>query len=275
MPNTCNKTSIFLGACLLGSVVSATALPAQAVNVKATITVDNSYALYYGTGTAATNHVGNDFDWPYSEVYHFNLPSNNYLYLVTVSDLAVAQGFLGQFENLDTGYKFYSNDPQWQVTATGLRNQSLPNYGAPYTNSLADITLLTNEIIKANLGPLPGHNPSNGWVATSSGPANVIGAHPYGQRPNIVPGQPIPIDAAARWVWYDSKENCGFDSTPGDPITPGCNHDEWLIFRIRIGATPDQPLGTQSVPGPMPVLGAASAWAWSRRLRSRLRSLSS
>ena len=100
MPNTCNKTSIFLGACLLGSVVSATALPAQAVNVKATITVDNSYALYYGTGTAATNHVGNDFDWPYAEVYNFSLPSNNYLYLVTVSDLAVARASLVNLRTL-------------------------------------------------------------------------------------------------------------------------------------------------------------------------------
>jgi hypothetical protein len=264
MPNICNKTSIFLGACLLGSVVSATALPAQAVNVKAAITVDNSYALYYGTETAATNYVGNDSDWTLTELYNFNLPSSNYLYLVTVSDLAVAQGFLGQFENLDTGYKFYSNDPQWQVTATGLRNQSLPNYGAPYTNSLADITLLTNEIIKANLGPLPGHNASKGWVATSAGPVN--GSGPWNWRPSI--------DAAARWVWYDSGKYTG-PFFPGYPTITGLNHDEWLVFRIRIGATPDQPLGTQSVPGPMPVLGAASAWAWSRRLRSRIRSLSS
>lgn len=32
MPTICNKTSIFFSACLLGSMVSATALPAQAVN---------------------------------------------------------------------------------------------------------------------------------------------------------------------------------------------------------------------------------------------------
>jgi hypothetical protein len=254
MPTICNKSSNFLSACLLGSMVSATALPVQAVNVKASITVDNSYALYYGTGTTATNFVGNDFNWPTTEVYNFNLPSNNYLYVVTVSDISLAQGFLGQFENLDTGYKFYSNDPQWQVTATGNRDATLPNFGAPYTGTPADIALLTAEILAAN----GGGNPSNGWVATSAGPFN--GSFPGGSRPSI--------DSTARWVWYSSNGDL-------DPTSPGFNHDEWLVFRIRIGASPDQPFGPQSVPGPLPVLGAASAWAWSRRLRSRIRSLSS
>ena len=254
MPNLSNKTTAFFSVCLLGGVVSATALPAEAVNVKAAITVDNSYALYYGTGTAATNYVGNDFTWGTTEVYNFNLPSNSYLYLVAVSDISSAQGLIGQFENLDTGYKFYSNDPQWQVTATGLRNANSPNYGAPYTGTLADLSLLTAQILVAN----GGGNPSNGWVAPTAGPAN--GNGPWGSRSLI--------DAAARWVWYSSNGDT-------DPTTPGFNHDEWLIFRIRIGATPDQPLGAQSVPGPLPVLGAASAWAWSRRLRSRIRSLSS
>jgi len=248
MPNPSNKTTALFSVCLLGSVVSATALPAKAVNVKAAITVDNSYALYYGTGTAATNYVGNDFTWQTTEVYNFSLPSNNYLYLVTVSDISSAQGLIGQFENLDTGYKFYSNDPQWQVTATGLRNANSPNYGAPYTGTSADLSLLTAQILAAN----GGGNPSNGWVATTAGPAN--GSFPWGQRPSI--------DSAARWVWHSSNGDT-------DPTTPGFNHDEWLVFRIRIGSTPEP------VPGPLPVLGAASAWAWSRRLRSRIRSLSS
>ena len=250
MTNPSKKTSILLSACLLGTVVSAT-MPAQAVNVKVAITVDNSYALYYGTVTAATNFVGNDFNWPTTEVYNLNLPPNYYLYVVTASDISGAQGFLGQFENLDTVYKFYSNDPQWQVMATGLRTDVPPNYGAPYTSSPADFALLTKEILDANNALNPSGNNLSSWVGTTAGPTN--GSAPWGTRPSI--------DTAARWAWDRSNGD-------PDPTTPGFNHNEWLVFRIPIGATPE------SVPGPLPVLGAASAWAWSRRLRNRIRSQS-
>jgi hypothetical protein len=228
-------------------------MPAQAVHVRAAITVDNSYALFTGTGTAAGSFERSDFSWPTTEVIDFNLLPSDYLYVVTSSDVAVAQGFLGQFENLDAGYKFYSNDPQWQVMATGLRTNVPPNYGAPYTGSSADLTLLTNEILDANAGLNPSGVPHvSSWVAPTAGPVN--GSAPWGTRPSI--------DTAARWVWYNKNR----DGT--DPTTPGFDHDEWLVFRIRIGATPE------SVPGPLPVLGAASAWAWSRRLRNKIRSQS-
>jgi hypothetical protein len=255
MTNPSKKTSILISGCLLGTVVLATVMPAQAlnVNVKAVITVDNSYALYYGTSTAATNWVGNDFHWPSVEVYTIpNLPPIYYLYVVTASDIGGAQGFLGQFENLDTVYKFYSNDPQWQVMATGLRTDAPPTYGAPYTDSTADFALLTKEILDANAGLNPsGVTNISSWVGTTAGPNN--GSAPWGTLSSIA--------AAARWAWYSSNGD-------PDPTAPAYNHDEWLVFRIPIGATPE------SVPGPLPVLGAASAWAWSRRLRNRIRSQS-
>jgi len=198
-------------ACALVSLLAAMSLPAQAIPIKVNITIDNSYALFYGNQTAATNFVGSDFNWPTTETYNFNLPSNQYLYVVTASDLSVAQGFLGQFENLDTGYKFYSSDPQWTVMATGLGS------AAPYSGSATDLALLTQEILDAN----GGGNPSNGWVAPTAGPVN--GAAPWGLRPNI--------DVAANWVWYSSNGDL-------DPTTPGFNHDEWLVFRIPVAATP-------------------------------------
>jgi hypothetical protein len=192
-------------------------MAAEAASIRVTMTVDNSYALFYGTETAATNFVGTDPNWPSAETYNFNLPADQYIYVVTASDVSVAQGFLGQFENLDEGYKFYSSDPQWQVMATGLRTNASPYHGAPYSGSGADLALLSSEIIDAN----GGGNPSNGWVGLTSGPAN--GSSPWG----AISG----IDAAARWVWYSSNGDL-------DPTTPGFNHDEWLVFRIAVASTP-------------------------------------
>jgi hypothetical protein len=209
----------------IGVLFALTSLPAQAVSIKVNITVDNSYALFYGTQTAATNFVGSDFSWPTTETYSFDLPAANFLYVVTASDLSVAQGFLGQFENLDAGYTFYSSDPQWQVMATGLGS------AAPYSGSAADLSLLTHEILDANAGG----NPSNGWTGLTAGPAN--GAAPWGSRPSI--------DAAARWVWYSSNG-------AADPTTPGFDHDEWLVFRIAVAATPTVP-----EPGSLPLLALA------------------
>src|SRR5262245_35363770 len=114
--------------------------PAAAINIKVAITVDNSYAIYYGTETEATTFVGTDLDWPTTETYTFDLPASQYIYVVTASDLAFAQGFLGQFDNLDTGFKFYSNDPQWKVTATGLGT------APPYAGTATDLLLLSSEI---------------------------------------------------------------------------------------------------------------------------------
>lgn len=194
---------------------------AQASDIKVTLTVDNSYALFYGSNQAATNFVGSDFNWTGAETYNFSLDSTKYLYVVTSSDLSVAQGFLGQFENLSSGYKFYSSDPQWQVAATGL------GANAPYTGSSADVALLTQQIDLANAG----NDASNGWVNLTAGPAN--GSAPWG----TIGG----IDASAKWVWYSSNGD-------PDPTTPGYNHDEWLMFRIAVAATPDNPVPSAPEP---------------------------
>lgn len=223
-------------AAVLGCV--ALAAPAHAVNIQVDITVDNSYALFYGSETTATNFVGSDSSWGPAESYLFDLPADHYIYVVTESDLSVAQGFLGQFTNLDTGYRFYSNDPQWQVTATGRRGS------APYT--AAGVAELTGQLVVANAGT----NPSSGWVGLTEGPAN--GSSPWG----AISG----IDSAAHWVWYSSNGD-------SDPTSPGFDHDEYLIFRIAVAATPDT--GSVPAPGPLLLLGAGLAGLGFSRSRSR------
>lgn len=220
MPGSCNRKT-FVHTFMLAILMATVGFAAQAAVIKVTLTVDNSYALFTGTHTAASTFVGTDPNWPSAETYNFNLAANQYIYVVTASDLSVAQGFLGQFENLSTGYKFYSSDPQWQVMATGLGNS-----GAPYSGSVADVALLTQEILDANAGG----NASNGWVGLTAGPNN--GGGPWG----TIAG----IDAAAQWVWYSSNGD-------PDPTTPGFNHKEWLVFRIAVAATPNDP-----VPNPIP-----------------------
>jgi len=201
-----NLKNLLAGAAILGASLQASAIP-----FSVDITVDNSYALYYGTQSAASTFVGADGDWPSVEHYDFDLPVNNYIYVVTQSDLAVAQGFLAQFTNLLTNERFYSNNAQWQVTATG-------RYGsAPYNNTSAAFAELNSQLVLANAGS----NPSGGWVATTAGNAN--GASPWGTL--------SAIDSAARWSWYDSTH------TGIDPTIGGFNHDEYLIFRISVGAS--------------------------------------
>lgn len=221
---------------------------AQADLIKVSMTVDNSYALFVGNLNAATGFVGADASWPSVETYNFNLASSAYLYVVTASDKSVAQGFLGQFENLTSNYKFYSQDPQWQVMATGL------GASAPYTGSAADLALLTQEILDAN----GGGNPSNGWTNFTAGGSN--GSGPWGSMAGI--------DAAANWVWY-----AGGNCNASNPTLGGCDAGEWMVFRIAVAATPDNPNpGGGNIPEPTSLaltgLGLAVA-AICRRRKSR------
>lgn len=205
------KTRFSLIAKLFGGLLfTGVALQANAIPFEVDITVDNSYALFTGTETAATNFVGRDDDWYSAESYSFDLPTSNFIYVVTKSDLSVAQGFLAQFTNLTTNERFYSNDSQWQVTATGRYDF------APYDDTPASFIELTEQLLLAN----DGSNPSGGWVATTAGLAN--GAAPWGTVANI--------DTAAHWSWYNSNNS-------GNPTIGGFDHNEYLIFRISVGAT--------------------------------------
>ena len=218
------------------------------IPINVTVTADNVYGIYTGTLTGASQFVNADNSWPTAETYNFNLPANNYIYVVSYSDDVVAQGFLAQFTNQDTNHRFYSSDPQWQVTATGI------NKGT--NDSQPTVTDLTSQILLANAGT----NSSGGWVSTSVGPQN-LNALPWGTIANI--------DAAAHWTWYDSGKDTRSNTAYPIPFD-GFNHDEYLIFRIPVNASP--------VPEPssafLLMLGAASIVAFAvqgQRSRSKHR----
>lgn len=219
-------TKIMTGVVLGGASVCS----AYAAQIQVTMTVDNSYALFTGSSTAATTFVGSDNNWTNAETYNFNLFAGDYIYVVTSSDQSVAQGFLGQFKNLTDNYTFYSQDAQWQVMATGLGGN------APYSGSAADLALLSQQIVLANANATV----SNGWTSFTAGSSN--GTAPWG----TIGG----IDLAANWVWY-----AGGNCDTGNPTLGGCNADEWLVFRIAAAATPEDPLGTVPEPASLSLMG--------------------
>jgi hypothetical protein len=226
-------------------ILFALAVPASAVPINVAVTADNVFAIYTGSETAAEVSVAADNDWTSTATFSFNLPSDDYIYVAAWSDDLVAQAFLAQFTNTSTGYRFYSSDPQWQVTATGVDKDKI---GSDYTEDVPTLAELTAQILLANAGT----NPSGGWVDTTVGPAN--GASPWGLRPLI--------DAEAHWSWYDS----GGDPAAGAPFTSGFDHDEFLIFRIAVAATPTVPVPE---PTSLALLGLGLAGlGFSRRKRA-------
>ncbi|MBC8128073.1 MAG: PEP-CTERM sorting domain-containing protein, partial [Gloeobacteraceae cyanobacterium ES-bin-144] len=77
--------------------------------------------------------------------------------------------------------------------------------------------------------------------------ANVPGTTPWGGNTFT-----SSIDSAARWVWHSSNGDL-------DPTKPGFNHDEWLVFRIQVGAVPE--------PSSLGLLGGAACLLALRRRR--------
>ncbi|WP_201279010.1 PEP-CTERM sorting domain-containing protein [Leptolyngbya iicbica] len=116
-------TGLTLGVALTAGLVMAGSQSAEAASVKATVTADNFYGLFYGNEDGSIlNFVGRNetggsgapgrYNWSLPETWNFEVNNNDYLYLVTWDDASVAEAWIGEFE-VD-GEKLLSSAEDWE-----------------------------------------------------------------------------------------------------------------------------------------------------------------
>ncbi|MCC6285716.1 MAG: hypothetical protein IT439_10560 [Phycisphaerales bacterium] len=204
------------------------------------MTVDNQYDLYFGTSMMTTTTVGGDTYWPTMETYSvLGRAPTDYLYVTTASDRSVAQGFLGSFRNLTTSTTVLTGDVAWEVFRAG--DYLMPIFGTPGP-------------WPANLLPTVAQTDAAIAYATTNGLWTPAVSWPGYTNPGLGPWGAFPlIDPTAQWVWAPAAGG-------GNPLTPGADHGEFLIFRI---------VGIAPAPGSVAVLGAMGLLASGRRRAAR------
>ncbi len=136
--------------------------------------------------------------------------------------------------------------------------------------------------------PPPGAQPGRVFPGEQyAPPASITRTDPLGYRP--APVRPIPGGGSARRIfdapltgggrfspppWAPGRGALvsfvvpGLDLPPGDPSGDGGDGEPPYNPPPR-PEPPSPPDHQPAVPGPLPVLGAAAAWGWARRLRRR------
>lgn len=200
------------------------------------MTVDNQYATYFGTSMATSAFVGSDTDWTSTETYNVTgRASTDYLYVTTASDRSAAQGLLGTFTNTTTGNTIMTGNPAWQAFRAGDYLQQIFGNPGPWpANVLPTPAQLDAAIAYATTNNL--------WTAAVTAPGYTNGVGPWGARPGI--------SSNASWIWAPAVGG-------GNPLTPGANHGEFIVFRIVGEAVP--------TPGAVALLGLGGLIAGRRR----------
>jgi hypothetical protein len=193
-------TLFLLSAVMVLSIASA----AHAVSMTGTITADNHYGLYVGTGTSITNYIGRNelsssgssgtYNWSQPETFVFDVASGDYIYVAGWSDDSTAQGWIGQF--ISTAGTILSNKSSWEVflTFSDLDDGSAAPTAANVTGFISTAKWSPVEYSIDN-----GQGP---WGSISS------------------------ISAEADWIW-------------GSPLQPGSNYGEYQIFRTQVAPVPE------------------------------------
>ncbi|MBX2862294.1 MAG: PEP-CTERM sorting domain-containing protein [Leptolyngbyaceae cyanobacterium MAG.088] len=100
---------LLLSAIASASLLTVGAVEANAADIKATVTADNFYGLFYGNEDGSNlNFVGRNetgdggssggYNWSKAESWDFEVNNNDYLYLVAWDDGRVAESWIGEFE---------------------------------------------------------------------------------------------------------------------------------------------------------------------------------
>ena len=193
---------LFGRALLIALAVFGTVVTARA---QVNITADNNYALFYrhwsGTltfvGAAACTTGACIFG---AEQYPAPGPGRE-IYVVAWSDNLAMQGLIVEIVGA-------APQPVWEVYGTKATFNGNPN-------SISFANDLINHINTADA--------NSAWAAPVIGHANSTAGGLY----PVVAG----MGANARWMWLQSgKPSC---AGPDSPFAPFCNHDEYLIFRLR------------------------------------------
>lgn len=233
-----NGKSTITAACLAAA---ALAPHASADNWQIRMTVDNQFDAYVGTASQTTGSaVGGGNSW--STTYSFgvsNMQASDYFYVVTASDHAGAQGFLGEFTNTTQNLQFNTGSAQWEVFPVGAYLQQIDSSWPAVWPSLQQPT--QGQVDQALQWAA---NSSNVWLT----PAEFLNWDNRTTGNITTWGHRAGIDASAEWIWHNVRGS-------GNPFNPGFNHDEFLVFRVR---------GVPA-PGPVALLGLGGLMALRRR----------
>lgn len=199
-------------AALAAAASSASALDTWQINM----TVDNRYAAYVGTASSTVGSVVYaDNSWPSVDSFTVSgMAASDYFYVVTTSDYAVAQGFLGEFRNVTQGLTFNTGSSAWEVLPAGAYLQQIDS-SWPSTwpvNTMPTQGQVDQALAWAASNPWAWVTPAEwpNWDNRVTGNVTIWG-HLAG------------IDPTAEWIWHNTGT--------GNPFY-GYNHDEFLIFRV-------------------------------------------
>ncbi len=218
-------------------------------DVHVVITADNAYGFGYGDVNGISNYFGGIENClaaqifgcasgPESYIVPASATAGGCLYIVAWSDDAVTQGVIGKFQAASNPNPIFTGQGHWEVFATGIDFDVCdgPPAGGPQLNGAP--SAINAQIVLANTNTGP-NSSSIGWVGLGGAPGK-LGELAFGESNSSAGGNfqlvcNPPMDAAARWMWYNRDP-----STLSDPFNDQASpagsggHKEYLIFRTCI-----------------------------------------
>lgn len=180
------KSAVF-GAITSASLLTIGVVEASAADIKATVTADNFYGIFYGNESGSDlNLVGRNetgdfgssggYNWSKAETWDFKVNNDDYIYLVAWDDGRVAESWIGEFEI--AGKTLLSGADDWEYIVGG-DNPYLADKNTNLLPGDAELTSLidgaqwqdTISIGKNGINPwktIDGVNENADWLKTAS-----------------------------------------------------------------------------------------------------------